>query len=155
MITSLYGIIPIIFVVVFIVIPEYKEYKHLKGILSRLNRISDENNDTVHHQYYSLAAKNRLIRAITNSLNSLLDNKNILSLSFHSLTIFDYKRTERTYHKINKDIDKLFDKLQITNMRSARYHYKNSGIFNYPILIDIEKKLDTIILRKNLHYKEK
>jgi hypothetical protein len=155
MIASLYGIIPIILVVVFIIIPEYKEFKHLKGILSKLNRISNEKNNRLHHQYYSLTAKNRLIRAITNSLNDLLDKKNILSLSFHSLTIFDFKRTERTYHKINSDIDKLFDKLQITNIRPERYHYKNSAIFNYPILKDIEKKLDTIITRKNLNFKVK
>ena len=148
MIAFLYGIIPIILVVVFIVIPEYKEYKHLKSILYKLNGISDDKN-IVHHQYYSLTAKNRLIRAITNSLNSLLDNKSLLSLSFHSLTIFDHKRTERTYNKINKDIDKLFEKVKITNMRSAHYHYKNSGIFNYPILKDIEKKLDTIITHNN------
>ena len=114
-------------------------------------QISDGNNDMIHHQCYSLNSKNILIRAITNTLNSLLEKKNILSLSFTSLTIFDFKRTERTYQKLNNDIDKLFDKLEITNLSATRYHYKKTVFFNYPILKDMDKKLDTIISRKNPH----
>jgi hypothetical protein len=145
MIMTLYAIIPIALVYFFIIIPEYKEYKLLKSILIKLQKIKDTNAVSIRRPYYTITAKNRLLRSIIDILNDLLEHKNLITRSFHPLTIFDFKRTSTTYHKINRDVDTLISRSGAINFKKSRLTHNRFIIYNYRILEEINTKLDKIV----------
>ena len=80
--------IPVIFVLLFIIIPEQREIKLLKKITEKLDDIIKSKNlkDNSIYRSKSFVSKSRLIYTIEKQLNILLNNKDMFLQSFPNPT---------------------------------------------------------------------
>ena len=142
-------VIPILIIYFMIIIPEYREYKFLTEISKKLDKIiKSEKHHKPFYSYwkkYQSYNKNRLICIIEKQIQILL-NQNDPKLEFkRSISFILYKKSEKEYKRINKEIDKLMDKFDIINLNISKFRYRKSYFSLLPTLEEINYKLDKII----------